>query len=192
MSRSYADGTKESWMLMLLFSHYSNNKSYLEQLKRLNGRWFNRHNNVYAEGKIFGIGMAWILPLHEIDAVENAENNAFKLFRLSGLRLFIMRHKYLMEISNPNNYMRFMKEDTDHLNMNYSYKEYEQGYRYTILTPENNGETIQPISHWGEFLNISDARATTMEILDNCLSNNYNLNNLKASNLMRIMEVYRT
>jgi len=31
-----------------------------------------------------------------------------------------------------------------------------------------------------------------MEILDNCLSNNYNLNNLKATNLMRIMEVYRT
>lgn len=95
-----------------------------------------------------------------------------------------------MEISNSNNYMRFMKDDTDHLNMNYSYKEYEQGYRYTILTPENNGETIQPISHWGEFLNISEARTRTMEILDKCLDSE-NLDKINSTKLMRIMEVYR-
>ena len=155
---------------MLLFSHYSNNKNYLEQLKRLNGRWFSHHNNVYAEGKIFGIGMAWMLPLHEIDSIEQVDNHAFKLFRLSGARLFVMRHKYLMEIANNENYMRFMKEDTDHLNINYSYKEYEQGYRYTILTPKDNGRTNEPVSHWGEFKELSDAKKSVMLILDNLLS----------------------
>ena len=169
MSRSYAVSIKESWT-MLLFSHYSNNKSYLEQLKRLNGRWFSRHNNVYAEGKIFGIGMAWILPLYEVDAIEHVENHAFKLFRLSGARLFVMRHKYLMEIADHDNYMRFMKEDTNHLNLNYPYKEYEQGYRYTILTPKDNGRTIEPVSHWGEFEELSDAKKSVMLILDNLLS----------------------
>ena len=95
-----------------------------------------------------------------------------------------------MEIRNPDNYMRFMKEDTDHLNMNYSYKEYEQGYRYTILTPENNGETIQPVSHWGEFCNVHDARAMVMHMLDKCLDTE-NLDNINATKLMRYMEVYR-
>tara|TARA_R110002012_G_scaffold236058_3_gene409786 strand:+ start:196 stop:753 length:558 start_codon:yes stop_codon:yes gene_type:complete len=157
---------------MLKFSALSQNKRYKELLKRVNNRWFSPHNNIYKEGEIMSIGMSWNLSLEDVALVEEVENKPKIMFDKAFFKAFIMRHRYIQNFNNQIDYKRHFKEDVYFNNNTYSYKDYEQVYRYTILAPFNTqGELplIEPLTNWGEYRELKKARQHLYTMVDHLL-----------------------
>ena len=96
---------------MLQFMALSRQKKYKELLKRLNNRWFSPHNNIYNEGKLFDIGLAFNLDLKDIDLIDSVDNKPWLMFNKAYLRLFILRNVYLQDIGNDKSYFRMINGD---------------------------------------------------------------------------------
>ena len=169
---------------MLQFMALSRQKKYKELLKRLNNRWFSPHNNIYNEGKLFDIGLAFNLDLKDIDIINDVDNKPWLMFNKAYLRLFILRNVYLQDIGNDKSYFRMINGDETI----FSYKDYEKVYRYTLLTPviRKDNPTIEPVTHWGECRTLKESRNLINLILDHSINNN-----CKAYTVAEMQEAYR-